>query len=54
MSEQRRNEMVYLTIHSTHFIYGYMVLDHADSQGVNHAPSVGTNPVAHWWGLISH
>ena len=26
----------------------------ADSQGANHAPSVGTNPVAHWWGLISH
>ena len=26
--------MVYLTIHSTHFIYGYIVKDHSDSHMV--------------------
>ena len=27
-----RKEMLYLTTLSTHFIYGYMVLDHSDSE----------------------
>ena len=27
-----RKEMFYLTMHSTHFIYGYMVSDHSDSE----------------------
>ena len=30
-----RKEMFYLTTHSTHFIYGYMALDHADSERGN-------------------
>ena len=25
--QEERNEMLYLTTHSTHFIYGYMVSD---------------------------
>ena len=31
----RRKEMFYLSRHSTHFIYGYMVKDHGDSQKGN-------------------
>ena len=27
----RKEEMFYLTMHSTHFIYGYMVKDHSDN-----------------------
>ena len=27
-----RKEMFYLTTHSTHFIYGYMLKDHSDSE----------------------
>ena len=34
----RRKEMVYLTMHSTHFIYGYMVKDHSDSEKGNQLP----------------
>ena len=30
-----RKEMFYLTTHSTHFIYGYMVKDHSDSERGN-------------------
>ena len=36
--EQREREMVYLTTHSTHFIYGYMVKDHSDSEKGNPLP----------------
>ena len=28
----------YLTMHATHFIYGYMVKDHADNEQSNHVP----------------
>ena len=31
-------EMFYLTTHSTHFIYGYMVKDHSDSEKGNLLP----------------
>ena len=31
-------EMFYLTTHSTHFIYGYMVKDHSDSEKGNPLP----------------
>ena len=31
-SQWGRKEMFYLTMHSTHFIYGYMVKDHSDSE----------------------
>ena len=34
----RRKEMFYLTTHSTHFIYGYMVKDHSDSEKGNPLP----------------
>ena len=30
--KEGRKEMFYLTVHSTHFIYGYMVKDHSDSE----------------------
>ena len=30
--------MFYLTTHSTHFIYGYMVSDHSDSEKGNPLP----------------
>ena len=30
--------MFYLTTHSTHFIYGYMVKDHSDSEKGNPLP----------------
>ena len=30
-----RKEMFYLTMHLTHFIYGYMVKDHSDSERGN-------------------
>ena len=33
-----RKEMFYLTMHSTHFIYGYMVKDHSDSERGNQQP----------------
>ena len=33
-----RKEMFYLTMHSTHFIYGYMVKDHSDSEKGNPLP----------------
>ena len=32
----RRKEMFYLMTHYTHFIYGYMVSDHSDSERGNH------------------
>ena len=32
---EREREMFYLTTHSTHFIYGYMVKDHSDSERGN-------------------
>ena len=30
--KEGRKEMFYLTTHSTHFIYGYMVKDHSGSE----------------------
>ena len=33
-----RKEMFYLTTHSTHFIYDYMVKDHSDSEKGNPLP----------------
>ena len=36
-----RKEMFYLTTHSTHFIYGYMASDHADSERGNPLPPRG-------------
>ena len=33
-----REKMFYLTTHSTHFIYGYMVKDHSDSEKGNPLP----------------
>ena len=33
--------MFYLTTHSTHFIYGYMVKDHSDSEKGNPLPPHG-------------
>ena len=39
-----RKEMFYLTTHSTHFIYGYMVAhvvkDHSDSESGNPLPPI--------------
>ena len=35
---QGRKEMVYLTMHSTHFIYGYVVKNNSDSKRGNHLP----------------
>ena len=35
---QREREMFYLMTHSTHFIYGYMVKDHSDSEKENPLP----------------
>ena len=35
LSSKGRKEMFYLTMHSTHFIYSYMVKDHSDSEGGN-------------------
>ena len=32
---EERKEMFYLTMHSIHFIYGYMVKDHSDSERGN-------------------
>ena len=34
----REREMFYLTTHSTHFIYGYMVKDHSNSEKGNPLP----------------
>ena len=34
----REREMFYLTTNSTHFIYGYMVKDHSDSEKGNPLP----------------
>ena len=36
--KEGRMEMLYLTKHSTHFIYGYMVKDHSDSERGNPLP----------------
>ena len=47
VSEERRKEMFYLTTHSTHFIYGYMVSDiimvkdHSGSERENLLPPHG-------------
>ena len=30
--KEGRKEMFYLPTHSTHFIYGYMIKDHSDSE----------------------
>ena len=42
MAKEGRKEMFYLTTHSTHFIYGYMVSaivkDHSDSEKGNPLP----------------
>ena len=35
---EREREMFYLTTHSTHFIYVYMVKDHSDSEKGNPLP----------------
>ena len=35
MIERNEKEMFYLTTHSKHFIYGYMVKDHSDSEKGN-------------------
>ena len=35
---EREREMFYLTTHSIHFIYGYMVKDHSDSEKGNPLP----------------
>ena len=32
---------VYLTTHSTHFIYGYMVMDHSENESGNLLPPMG-------------
>ena len=32
MATTGRKEMFYLTMHSTHFIYGYIASDHSDSE----------------------
>ena len=34
-------EMFYLTTHSTHFSYGYMVKDHSDGERANPLPPHG-------------
>ena len=34
-SDRVREKCFYLTTHSTHFIYGYMVSDHSDSEKEN-------------------
>ena len=39
--KEGRKEMLYLTTHSTHFIYGYMVSDHKK----NHSDSEKENPL---------
>ena len=36
-----RKEMFYLTTHSTHFIYSYMVKDHSDGERGNPLPPHG-------------
>ena len=60
LREGRRKEMFYLTMHSTHFIYGYMasdmVKDHSDSEKGNllpphriaHTTAFVTSVVEHW------
>ena len=35
LATQQVNIRLYLTTHSTHFIYGYMVKDHSDSERGN-------------------
>ena len=40
-NKEGRKEMFYLTMHSTHFIYGYMVSDHSDSEKGNPLPPHG-------------
>ena len=37
----RKEGMFYLTTHSTHFIYGYFLKDHADSERENLLPPHG-------------
>ena len=39
MIKEGRKEMFDLTTHSTHFIYGYMVKDHSESERGNPLPS---------------
>ena len=41
LANEREREMFYLTTHSTHFIYGYMVKDHSDSEKGNPLPPLG-------------
>ena len=38
LTTEGRKEMFYLTMHSTHFIYGDMVKDHSDSERGNPLP----------------
>ena len=40
-NKEGRKEMFYLTTHSTHFIYGYMVKDHSDSEKGNPLLPIG-------------
>ena len=45
-TERKKEEVFYLTTHSTHFIYGYMasehmVMDHSDSKRENLLPPHG-------------
>ena len=39
--QEGRKELFYLTTHSTHFIYGYMVNVHSDFEGGNQLPPHG-------------
>ena len=37
---KERKEKLYLMMHSTHFMYGYMVKDHSDSERGNLLPTL--------------
>ena len=39
--KEGRKEVFYLMTHSTHFMYGYMVKDHSDSERGNPLPPHG-------------
>ena len=44
--EQGRKEMFYITTHTTHFIYSYMVKNHSDSERRNPLPPHGLFPIS--------
>ena len=49
----RKERNFYLTMHSTHFIYGYMVKDHSDSERGNPLPTHPNDRITHITAVVT-